>query len=335
MSAALHHGGRLDEAVALYGGDRSTWLDLSTGINPVPYPVGTPPADVWHRLPDHAAQDALIEAARAYYCVPEHMGIVAANGTQTLIELLPGLLNSQNVDIISPTYREHELCWRKAGRHVERVADTTHLSALSNCAVVVNPNNPDGRVFAPSKLITLGEEMSRRHGYLVIDEAFCDTQTGSSMIPAMRDNMLIYRSFGKFFGLAGLRLGFLIGPTVIIQQMQNLLGPWNVSGPALEIGRRALEDHTWQASTRERLGKDSSNLAEMLELAGLRIKGKNPLFVFAEHARASHVHETLLKAHILVRRFPEMPDKLRFGLPTDESGFSRLKSALEDIRAGL
>lgn len=334
MSAQILHGGALDQAVRKYGGSPEGWLDLSTGINPNAYQVCDFPASVWQRLPDRGSEEALLEAARKIYDVRDDMGIVAGNGTQSLIELVPRVVSSERIAILSPTYQEHELSWVKAGRHVETISRNEGLPRLANGLVAVNPNNPDGAVLSREKLGDYARELELRHGWLIVDEAFCDCTPEASIIPSMGPNVIVLRSFGKFFGLAGLRLGFLVASPEITNRIEHLLGPWAISGPALEIGRKALGDLDWIEATRRELPVRSERLAAGLQAAGFRIAGKNELFVLGEHDLAQEIYENLCRAHILVRRFPDYPNRLRFGLCGDDDQLQRLTIALSDAAKG-
>ncbi|MGI9349999.1 MAG: threonine-phosphate decarboxylase CobD [Rhizobiaceae bacterium] len=320
------HGGALDEAIAIFGGNADEWLDLSTGINPVPYPIHSLPDSVWHRLPDQQAIVSLNTAARNYYNVSDRCEIVCANGTQSLIELLPRLLDVRQIDIVSPTYAEHAHVWEKAGKSVFRISSTDEISENADIAVVVNPNNPDCRIHDHNQLIKLASRVS----CLLVDEAFVDPVPHCSILPDMPDNAIVLKSFGKFFGLAGVRLGFAICKPGWAHGLQNLMGPWSVSGPALTLGSKALTDDEWINKTRRGLEKKSAHMAEILEEAGLTIKGINPLFVFVQHCDAAGLARNLSKNHILVRAFPDQPGFLRFGLCRNEIDVKRLQKALKE-----
>ncbi len=306
MSNTVYHGGRLDIAMAQYGGERADWLDLSTGINPNAYPVPTLDQHVWERLPEDRALSELLDAARAFYKVPPEVGLVAAPGTQALIEMMPKVLPCKQVAIMAPTYGEHAHTWRKGGVHVEFMTRGEAIPRFSNAVVVVNPNNPDTAVHSTTELLALASEMRTRHGYLIVDEAFCDPVSEHSIIPDLPENMYVYRSFGKFFGLAGLRLGFLIGGRDVIHRIENLLGPWSVAGPALEIGRQALSDENWISATRVALAEMASRQAAVMQEAGLEICGINALFIYAGHEETRNIFEALAEQKILVRPFPDI-----------------------------
>lgn len=329
MSNSVFHGGRLDLAMRKYGGKREDWIDLSTGINPNGYRVADLEDHLWQRLPDMKALEDLLAAARRFYRVPEHMGIVAGSGTQSLIELLPHVVSSKRVAIVSPTYGEHAHSWRKGGAHIEHISKGDAIPRLCNVVLVVNPNNPDTEIHFRDELVSMASEMRLRNGYLIVDEAFCDPDPDLSIVPVMPDNVIVYRSFGKFFGLAGLRLGFLIASNAVTHPLENLLGPWNVSGPALEIGRQAFLDQKWVDDTRKTLKEKAKAQAEMMAENGLEICGINPLFVFAGHEKSTEIFEKLAHDKILVRPFPEMPSRLRFGLCKNEMELLRLEKALK------
>ena len=319
--AGVFHGGRLDAAIATYGGTREDWLDLSTGINPNPYPVPELSPDAWSRLPDEAAEQNLLDAARSYYKVPEGFETVAAPGTQAIIELLPRAIDSSEVSIVSPTYGEHENAWRKAGLHPNR---TENFNGPSNIHVVVNPNNPTARLWEHSEIL----EASALCEHLIIDEAFADPVSASSIVPHIKENVIVLRSFGKFFGLAGLRLGFAICARATAEKLRSLIGPWAVSGPALEIGTDAFRNSEWILQAVSRLQIDSESLAKVLENNGFVVEGVNPLFVSTKLGRSQDMFEFLAAKHVLVRPFPDREGYLRFGLCKNSGELERLEKAL-------
>jgi cobalamin biosynthetic protein CobC len=326
----MKHGGDLTEAMARYGGTPQMWLDLSTGINPWPWPI---PADLsaaaWQRLPSRAAGQALIAAARDAYAAPAAADVVAAAGTQSLIQWLPQLAGAGPVAIVGPTYHEHELAWRRAGHEVIVLADLDQLPDDVRHAVVVNPNNPDGRVTSHSVIARAAARLLGRGGWLVIDEAFADIEPEISAVGLCVDlPVVVLRSFGKFYGLAGLRLGFAIACPDIAQRISLALGPWPCSGPALEIGVAALRDHQWAHGTRQALQDQAFKLDAVLAAAGFAIVGGTGLFRLVRRADASKTHAWLATRHIWCRRFDWADDLMRFGLPPGDRDLDRLGAAL-------
>jgi cobalamin biosynthetic protein CobC len=320
------HGGALDRAIARFGGARRDWVDLSTGINPWPYPIPALSADAWTRLPDEGALDALATAARAFYGAPAEAALAVAPGSQALIQLLPRLLPPTEVAVVGPTYAEHARCWALAGHRV-RVVDGAEADGA--VLVLVNPNNPDGRSWSPAELSALAERQAARGGLLVVDEAFAEVVPEGSAVPhAGVPGLVILRSFGKFFGLAGLRLGFAFGPAELIRRLNAAFGPWAVAGPALEIGRAALSDAAWTAATRARLRSAARALDAVLSAAGLDPVGGTDLYRLVRVPSAGRLADRLGRHHILVRRFDDRPDWLRFGLPPDDAAATRLRAAL-------
>jgi cobalamin biosynthetic protein CobC len=331
------HGGDLALAIDRYGGDERDWLDLSTGINPHAYPVNLPDtADVWQRLPGENALKRLLGAARKAYRCPDHLNLVAAPGTQALISLLPGLFPEGDVAIASPTYTSHADAWRRAGR---TVLEAPHLHALPpdvRIAVLVNPNNPDGRLIDPKSILEIARDMSERGGVLILDEAFADAVPGSSILPHLADEpVLVLRSFGKFFGLAGLRLGFLAGAPEHVQKMAVSLDSWAVSGPALEIGRRALADHDWQEAMQRQLADEMADLTLCLSEQALGVFGGTPLFALAGTRNAAGLHDALARRKIWTRIFDYAPTWIRFGLPGSPEAMERLRQALAEAQKEL
>jgi cobalamin biosynthetic protein CobC len=332
----IEHGGALDRAIAEFGGERSDWLDLSTGINPVAYPLPVMPQDVWTRLPDAALEQGAIDAARAYYGFGNDSGIVAAPGTQALIQLYPHLAPPGQALVIGPTYEEHAQALGLAGRDVRYERSLSNLDDEDRIAVVVNPNNPDGKSIPPDALLFAAERLAERGGLLVVDEAFAGCNPSESVAAhAGMDGLLVLESFGKFFGLAGARLGFAGGSPEMTGALQAMLGPWAVSGPALAIAAKAYADDGWIGETRRRLASDRKVLDTVLTDVGLQVLGGTDLFVLARHFQAQHIWRELAARHILVRKFEYQQDWLRFGMPGDNRTRERLAGALRDVMADL
>lgn len=328
----IAHGGNLSEAARLYGEPADGWLDLSTGINAVPYPLPPLAESVWQQLPQQAEERRLIAAARAAYGTAPAAGVVAAPGTQALIQLLPRLVQSGPVAILSPTYGEHALVWRQAGHLVQEISNLPASDGPS-VLVVVNPNNPTGTRWNPESLLAATEAMRAEGGLLVVDEAFVDVAPDLSLAGrADTEGLVVLRSFGKFFGLAGVRLGFAAGPLPLIDKLRAWLGPWAVSGPALAIGAAALADRAWITAMRADLAERAARLDGLLAAADLHVIGGTDLFRLVETDRVAEVHGRLARAGIWTRAFPDNPEWLRFGVPGPEFEFCRLEGAL--LRSG-
>lgn len=311
------------------------WLDLSTGINPFSYPVPDLPEEVFTRLPEPSALTALEQAAGKAYGAPPGSEVVAAPGTQAMIGLLPRIVPARRIGILGFTYREHECAWRAAGSEVTIVEDLAALEAM-DVAIVVNPNNPDGRLVAAEDLRRLAESLGRRGGLVVVDEAFVDfLGPDASLVPLMPpEGALVLRSFGKTYGLPGLRLGFAVTGRELAARLRGALGPWPVSGAALTLGRQALADADWLAGTREMLVTTAAALDDILADAGFSACGGTPLFRLVAHRLAPTFYGLLGRAGILVRRFPAKPCWLRLGLPPGAESSARLRAALVTDPAG-
>ncbi|KMO29310.1 L-threonine-O-3-phosphate decarboxylase [Methylobacterium tarhaniae] len=321
---SIRHGGDLGEACRLFPQAPEPWIDLSTGINPIPYPWPALEASAFTRLPaksDLASLEAA--AARAYGAAPDH--VVAAPGTQALIDLVPRLRPPGRVAVVGPTYAEHAASWTRAGHAVVAAAD---LSTEADVVVVVNPNNPDGRVVPARDLAAAAAGLAARGGWLVVDEAFADLEPVESLCGAPPPGCLVLRSFGKTYGLAGLRLGFAVAGEPLIGTVRRGIGPWAVSGPAIAIGRRALADGAWRREAAVARGRDAARLDALLEAAGGRVVGGTTLFRTADFADGPGLFARLGRAGIFVRRFEAAPARLRFGLPAGEAAWARLAEAL-------
>lgn len=322
----IWHGGDLAMARTLFPQAPEPWIDLSTGINPIPYPLPGLPLSLWQRLPGRAEEAALLAAASKAYRMRPESGLVAAPGTQILIELLPRLMPAASVAVLGPTYGEHAPAWRKAGAEVREIGDLAQADDAT-VVVLVNPNNPDGRVIPQERLTALAGRLAARGGLLVVDEAFADFAPETSLLPLLPAGALALRSFGKAYGLAGLRLGFAVGEPRLTDALQAMLGPWAVAGPALHVGALALADAGWLSSAGAARAADSRRLDALLAPHG-RIVGGTALYRLLEMPRAPALFERLGRAGIYVRRFQHDPSRLRFGLPGDEAAWLRLAQAL-------
>lgn len=312
MQQTRDHGGGLDSAIVRYGGHRSDWIDLSTGINPHQYPVPPLTHDVWTALPDTEAATRLTAAARHFWSVPDAAGVLATPGASSIIAQIPRLAPGGTVRIQTPTYNEHAASFAAHGWTVSN-------DGPADACVLVHPNNPDGHMWTHA-----GADA----GLAVIDESFCDVAPDASHIAqAARPGTLILKSFGKFWGLAGLRLGFVIGDPTLVARLAEMLGPWPVSGIALEVGAKALEDKTWAAETRARLAEDAQRLDNLVTAHGADLVGGTSLFRLYNVGDASAYQQRLAEAHIWSRIFPYSTRWLRLGLPATKD-WSRIEAAI-------
>ncbi|PWE33007.1 threonine-phosphate decarboxylase [Maritimibacter sp. 55A14] len=322
MTTERDHGGNLDVAMARFGGTHADWLDLSTGINPDPYRVPPIPDEAWAILPRKTDMARLIAAARIAYDTQAR--IIPTNGAQGAIQTVPWLRAPGRAAVLSPTYNEHAAALRASGWQVDEAATEAALHG-SDLAVVVNPNNPDGRCTTPESLLTLAQSV----GLLIVDESFADPEPGLSMAPHLADasgNIVVLRSFGKFYGLAGLRLGFALATGQIADRLAALAGPWPVSGPAIEIASAALTDTDWQAATTTRLRDGAARMDRLAEDAGWRIIGGTPLFRTYATPDAQAAQDALARDRVWSRSFPYSRHWIRLGLPPSDR-WGRLQRA--------
>jgi cobalamin biosynthetic protein CobC len=324
-AAFLGHGGRLGAACAAWPNAPTPWLDLSTGINPRPYPILALAPETWSRLPDPESLRRLERIAAAAFGVEDPARVVAAAGSEALIRLLPRLLTARCVAIPARTYGGHAGAWRAAGA---RIVDLDETAA--DLRVLVNPDNPTGRVLSADQVLNLAD------GPLLVDEAFVDLDPPRSVAVLAgatgHEGLMVLRSFGKFYGLAGARLGFLVAEPALATRVRRALGDWPVSGPAIAAGLTAYADTAWAVQTRLRLIEDAARLDSLLDGAGFTIVGGTPLFRLAQAADASRRFEILARAGILTRPFPWDETLIRFGLPGPQADWLRLADALENLR---
>jgi cobalamin biosynthetic protein CobC len=329
------HGGRIDLATSLYPSAPKPWIDLSTGINPVPWPVPQIPPARYQRLPFASEISQLSEAASTAYGLSSNATIFPVPGSELAIRLLPRMIGTGRVGIVAPTYGSHAAAWRDAG------CDVHELAALPDpgpddlkTVIVVNPNNPDGRVIALGELAAFAQAWTAHGRRLIVDEAFADVQPDISMLTLkeLPAGTIILRSLGKFFGLAGLRVGFVVTTEPDATAWRQLLGDWPVSGPACEIATSALRDTAWTVETRRRLATDRERLDGVLGRAGLKFLGGTDLFRLFEWPDEIDLLDHFAQAGILVRGFSGASRHYRFGFPADEAAWRRLEAACATFR---
>ena len=325
----LEHGGKLRAAAAQYGIEEHAWLDLSSGLAPWPWAIPAIPERAWARLPEN--DDGLEDAARHYYGVAD---VLPVPGSQAAIQLLPRLRRSCKVGVISPCYAEHAEAWRKGGHVVREIAYAEvdyfidHLDVL----VLVNPNNPTGRIIGVEQILEWHARMVQRGGWVVVDEAFMDNTPELSIgAHTGRAGLIVLRSFGKFFGLAGVRLGFVAAERRLLRLLAEQLGPWAVAGPARVLGQACLRDEAGHQRQIARSAEASVRLEALLARFGFAPQGGCALFQWFATAHAQPLHEFMAQRGILLRLFPH-DSSLRFGLPAQESDWLRLEQAFEAYR---
>lgn len=326
--ALLPHGGRLRQAAARYRIPLADWLDLSTGINPRGWASTCPrlpEPDLWSRLPED--DDGLEQAAAQYYGTP---ALLPVAGSQAAIQALPRLRPPGRVGVIAPGYGEHAHAWARAGHQVRPLPVDAIEDALPDLDVLVliHPNNPTGAGFPRADLLRWRETLAARGGWLVVDEAFMDTTPQESLADlGPLPGLILLRSIGKFFGLAGARVGFVLADTAVTRPLAAMLGPWTIAAPSRWVAAQALADTPWQDATRARLAADGARLAELLRRHALTPQGGCGLFQWVPTERAPELHESLARAGILTRLF-DSPPAVRFGLPGTDAEWTRLDAAL-------
>jgi cobalamin biosynthesis protein CobC len=323
----LEHGGNLRDAARAFGRPAAEWIDLSTGINPHWYPAPQLSGNAWHRLPE--ADPDLALAAANYYDAPL---MLAVAGTQAAIQALPRLRPPSRVVVAAPSYAEHAHHWARHGHTMRQIPYAELDAALDDCdvMVVVNPNNPTGATITPERLLEWAAKLAARGGWLLVDEAFGDTTPHTSVARhSDRPGLIVLRSVGKFFGLAGVRLGFVAAQPALLDALADLLGPWAVSGPAQEIALGALRDRAWQDAMRGRLLEEGERLHRLLAAHGIAANGA-ALFQWWPEARAEEFWRHMAERGIWVRLFTQASRGIRLGLPPDEASWQRLTTALDE-----
>lgn len=319
VAALTHHGGRVDQAALEYPDAPQPWLDLSTGINPLPWAPSAPLQLELGRLPTSSELENLEDAVAAYFGVPaDHLAAVP--GTEIALRLLGTLDLAGPHQHVAPGYRTHGEAF------TDSVAiDLPDAATWSGTLLFANPNNPTGRLLPREQVLALAGG-----GWLIIDEAFADCTPAASVAPTLPERTIVLRSFGKFFGLAGVRLGFVIAPPDILQQLRRLLGDWPVSALAIAYGTAAYRDAAWIAATRTALGEAAGAMDAVLARHGFDVLGDCPLFRLIDAGDAAALFDRLARHGVLTRPFDYMPSWLRLGLPGSAEALARLDRALAD-----
>ncbi|MDR5172946.1 threonine-phosphate decarboxylase [Methylobacillus flagellatus] len=323
----LEHGGNLHAASRQYGIAREDWLDLSTGINPHGYPVPDIPPSAWQRLPE---TDQQLERIAANYYGARHL--LTTSGSQAAIQALPRLRGPCRVTVLGPMYAEHAHAWRQQGHQVNEIDNLPGANILAETDVLLacNPNNPTARLIAPGALLEWHQALSQHGGWLILDEAFMDSTPEHSLAAySHQPGLIILRSLGKFFGLAGARVGFLLAEASLLDRVADLLGPWAVTGPARIVAQAALADHSWRQHNRARLLAESQQLADMLQQSGLPPLNGCALFQWLRVEHAEHLHAQLAHQGVWTRHFPARQG-VRIGLPPAD-GWQKLAAALANL----
>ncbi|MEE9412674.1 MAG: threonine-phosphate decarboxylase CobD [Methylococcales bacterium] len=324
----LHHGGGLWAAAAQYGIPLSDWLDLSTGINANGWKAPLMPENIWQRLPE--SDDDLTPIAQAYYNTEQ---VLPVAGSQAAIQVLPMLCKNSRVGVIHPGYAEHAHAWGRCGHQVKPInsAEIDQTISELDILILINPNNPTGTVFDPQQLLDWHHQLALRDGWLIVDEAFIDCTPERSLATySQRSGLVILRSLGKFFGLAGARVGFVCAQAELLSSLNALLGPWTISSASRWLASTALKDQVWQQTTRLRLLEDSQRMQSLLSNYDLVPNGGCALFQWSQTSQAAMLHEHLAKLGILTRLFSQ-PSSLRFGIPGNQADWQRLETTLARV----
>lgn len=326
-----HHGGALDTMRMRYPSAPQPWIDLSTGINPWPWPVPQKLLEdqrLLTRLPTRQQWQACRAAMAGAFDVVEK-AVMPVPGSASAIALLPQALRAKQVAVLSPSYGDYERAWRAAGAHVSPMVNPLKAAEQADILCVCQPNNPDGQTFRLDALIEAAAALAKRGGYLVVDEAYADLDPALSLCAQLRaENIIVLRSFGKFYGLAGLRLGAVVSHCRVLETLGTLYGDWPVSALALEVGAQAYEDAEYARQTRNKLAQARTQLDALLQVAGVRVSGGTDLFCYVDTPEAMSLYEHLARAGIYVRRFEWSATHLRFGIPGSSDAQARLASAL-------
>ncbi|MEM9622384.1 MAG: threonine-phosphate decarboxylase CobD [Pseudomonadota bacterium] len=332
MAAELMHGGALQPIQAQFSAAPQPWIDLSTGVNPWPYPMATTDGD-YTQLPEPGDLQQLREAAASAFAVAPQR-LLAGPGSELLMRLLPAVVSAHHVGLARVGYGDYRAIWQQAGALITSAEDVLETAGRVDLMMLGNPNNPDGRQYTPDQLLNALHELQQRQGWLVVDEAYGELYPELSILAAAgQPGLIVFRSFGKFYGLPGLRLGWVMAPPDILQRYAAYLGVWPVHSAALNVATQAYHDRNWQQQTRHTLSAAGFRLTELLVAHNLEIIGATDLFCLVRADSADRLWHELAEAGIYVRHFAEHPGCLRFGLPAAETGWERLHNVLNRHRS--
>jgi len=322
----MRHGGGLAEASAAFGGAPGDWLDLSTGVNPHAWSGAGEMTTDWRRLPDPAALAELEQIAAHSFDAPPAI-VCAVPGTELALRLLGNIVPAGGA-YRAPGYGTHAVAMPRSTPVADR--DLAEAAWQGRAVLLANPSNPDGRLLDVEVLRDLAAATQANGGWLIVDEAFADADPAISVAPLVYryPRLIVLRSFGKFFGLPGVRLGFIVAQSAVLDRFRALLGSWPVSTAAIAIGREAYRDTAWSAAMRGRLLREANALDAMLRRHGLDSRGACPLFRLIETHDAAALFERLAGRLILTRPFDYDSRWLRIGLPGDAAALARLDAAL-------
>lgn len=319
------HGGRLDAARVAWPDAPLPWLDLSTGINPEPWDMSRAGQIDWRALPSERGLAELEAVAGAFFGV-QAAEVGAVPGTEIGLRFLDAMELPAPFRHVVPCYRTHEEAF--AGSTPIRADALAREADCGGTILLANPNNPDGRVLSPAVLLGLIDRLDAAGGCLVVDEAFADVRPHATILTHGRNAAVVLRSFGKFFGLAGVRLGFVVAAPDRVRLLRARLGSWPVSAAAIAIGTSAYQDEGWIAQARDRIAAMAGDLDAVLRRHGLVPQGDCPLFRLVETPDASALFGWLARRGILTRPFDHAPTWLRIGLPANGAALVRLDRAL-------
>ena len=326
------HGGQVQAVMRLFPQAPKPYYDLSTGISPFAYPCTLPPAQALHHLPEQHEEDRLLTVAAQAYGVADPALVVAGAGSQSLIAILPFVIPAQRVCILGPTYSGHEQAWRLRGIPVECVTQPQALVLAAHqpgtVCIVCNPNNPDGRIMPAQWLLSVATTCANNSGFLIVDEAFADFENQSVAGSLPHPALGVLRSFGKTYGLPGIRLGFLLAAPPLAAQVRATLGSWPVGTLALHVGAQALADSAWRSHAAQQAKQAHTRLVNSLHAAGLKTQGQCSLFTLVRHAKATKLWQHLCQNGLVTRVFSHTPDALRIGLPASAEAWVRLETSL-------
>ena len=331
----MQHGGNKTAAARAYGVEPSEMIDLSTGISPRPYPLDLGAFELSDLIELPQAEDAehLTQVMTSSWHIPDSAKLALASGSGAIISLMPHLYqgDKRHVYCPEPVYSEHVIAWQNAGYTIitydaGAIPDVDWGRAAAILAV--QPGNPMGHIAPPSDWLALMSDAAAHNVMVIFDEAFIDLAPQLSLIPHMgQKGQIVIRSFGKFYGLAGVRLGAAIGHPDDITALYHLMGPWAVSTMALRFGAAAIADHAWADDQRRWLSDRMTFLKEGLAARNVTIVGGTDLYLLIDVADAARLQDDLARQGFWTRIFDSNPRWMRLGLAHDDAIMARFLTA--------
>jgi threonine-phosphate decarboxylase len=294
-------------------------LDFSSNVNPLGFPSQV--RDVFKNLsqisiyPDPNSNE-LKTHLQNYTGIPKNQIVVGNGATEIIYNFCSAFLRKQKVLIPIPTFGEYESAAKLNGAILyffktmnlnQRFSEFQDMFSKKNCIFLCNPNNPTGVLIKKNNMLKILESAYDKSAMLFLDECFIELVPAGdeSIVSYLKefDNLFILRSLTKSFGLAGLRIGYGLGNKKMIEIMQKIKIPWNVSGIAQKSSIKALSDKSHLSKTLNLIRKESKFLINSIsKIKGFTCYNSDTNFILIKSKiKSNQIQKRLLRRNILIR----------------------------------